>query len=570
MYIRRLTHILLLLFLILVPMAELKAESPESLKEQCFSALKRSDFPLATKLARRLLKEAKGKPSMEVYGHIGLAQALVMLGDKKAYPHLMTAYQIAAGHHMEKALCSVYNGLGLYSANIENDTYSALDYYFEGLRLARVHSRNELYPILLANVSSICFLRNDTTGLRYALETYQLGKEEHNNHLVFIGALSLANMYYLKDNYQAALNNVEEAHQLMNRLQIADTAQVYGLYGIILSKTGRKDKAIQIFEQGLQTNQGQTSHKVFLLLKYAQLQRNNGAMVQARQLLTDAYRLTFSEHNPIFREQIIEELARCEEAEGHLQAAIQWQKELLNYIRKSFDHDKERMLNHQRARFELQQQENKLQQQRIQLMTKERRILILTFIVIFLVSLCLLVVYRYRRQRKLFASIVRQNKEALRREEQLKHKINILEAEKDESSSNPPVKYASSSLALDRKDELFRQLEESMSNQSLFKDNLLTKDKVAELLQTNRTYLSQVINEKTGKTFTQYINDYRIREAIRILSSPGVDLPMKAISADLGFNSMTTFYKLFQAEVGMTPRQYREQVVSIDVKAYHK
>ena len=75
----------------------------------------------------------------------------------------------------------------------------------------------------------------------------------------------------------------------------------------------------------------------------------------------------------------------------------------------------------------------------------------------------------------------------------------------------------------------------------IYKDNFITKDKVAEILGTNRTYLSRIINEQSKLSFTHYVNRFRIEEAIRLLSDPNNETPLKAISTELGFNSISTF-----------------------------
>lgn len=102
-----------------------------------------------------------------------------------------------------------------------------------------------------------------------------------------------------------------------------------------------------------------------------------------------------------------------------------------------------------------------------------------------------------------------------------------------------------------------------MREEKIYKDNSITKDKIADLLGTNRTYLSRIINEQSKQSFTHYVNSFRIEEAIRLLSNPQNDTPLKAISADLGFNSISTFYNLFQSVVGMTPSQYRNKVLEL-------
>ena len=66
----------------------------------------------------------------------------------------------------------------------------------------------------------------------------------------------------------------------------------------------------------------------------------------------------------------------------------------------------------------------------------------------------------------------------------------------------------------DKSGELFDRLGELMRKDKVYKEKNLTRDKVAALLGTNRTYLSQIINEKTGMSFIYYINSFRIEEAL--------------------------------------------------------
>ena len=99
-----------------------------------------------------------------------------------------------------------------------------------------------------------------------------------------------------------------------------------------------------------------------------------------------------------------------------------------------------------------------------------------------------------------------------------------------------------------------------MLENKLFTDPSLTIAAVAERLETNRTYLSKAINDITGKTFTQLVNEYRIRQAIAEISDLKADKPLKQIATDVGFNSLSTFYNTFQASTGMTPARYRSQL----------
>ena len=98
-----------------------------------------------------------------------------------------------------------------------------------------------------------------------------------------------------------------------------------------------------------------------------------------------------------------------------------------------------------------------------------------------------------------------------------------------------------------------------MTEEKLFKDPNLTVSSVADKLGSNRTYVSRAINE-SGKTFTQIVNDYRIREAIALISDIEAAIPLKQICGDVGFSSISTFYSTFQSVTGMTPARYRTQL----------
>ena len=61
------------------------------------------------------------------------------------------------------------------------------------------------------------------------------------------------------------------------------------------------------------------------------------------------------------------------------------------------------------------------------------------------------------------------------------------------------------------------------------------------------------------------VNSYRISEAVAILSDRSrLDYPLKQLWSDLGFSSSSTFYKLFQQSVGITPSVYRRQFLKIE------
>ena len=109
--------------------------------------------------------------------------------------------------------------------------------------------------------------------------------------------------------------------------------------------------------------------------------------------------------------------------------------------------------------------------------------------------------------------------------------------------------------------ELFELLEQRMKDEKLFQIHDLDQGQLAELLRSNRTYLSQAISDHAGKNFRQYINDYRIREAMQLLANPGSSkkYSIDAIAKEVGFNSISVFNAAFKQITGVTPSFFREQ-----------
>jgi len=124
-------------------------------------------------------------------------------------------------------------------------------------------------------------------------------------------------------------------------------------------------------------------------------------------------------------------------------------------------------------------------------------------------------------------------------------------------------KYTSSGLAEDEAEKYKTLLFEKISNDKLYTDPTLTLKKLAELLSIPYYQLSQIINQKMEKNFTDFINEYRIEEAKGLLANPTYrDEKIEGIAYDSGFNTPSSFYAAFKKFTGSTPTQYRKKAIS--------
>lgn len=544
-------------------------DDEKALKKLVSLCLNKADYDKAILYGKRLLATIGPSTSqkaerMKAHVCASLGQAYTVKGnEKEAWNYLRTALNTGLREKDDTILCVVYNGLGLFATNIRQDYYQALAYYFKGIDSAKRIHQDNMYTILLSNIVGIYYLQKDVTGLKYAQEVYDLGHRKNEPFLTFMGATTLAAMYSLKGDYVKGFDYIHETEQLMNRYGFKDQGSVYNIYGYLWLKKNDLRKAAAYFNKALSyAAQSQVSSVVDAYRGLAEVHAGSGDYTAAINVLHKALDLSYKENNGLFRGDMLNRLSAFYEKTGDLKHALEYYKLYNRENNRLFDAARERAVNEMRAKYDVVRQESELRKNRLELLEKDRNLQLTLAGLVFIGFLSGLMFYLFRKKNKLYRVIVKQHQAAIREEEQLRENLKELEERLQASTQQTePRKYSSSSLSEERKRELFRQLEHLFRDESLYKDNMLTKKKVADLLNSNQTYLSQIINEQTGQTFTQYINGYRIKEAVRLLSDAGCDTPLKAISADLGFNSMTTFYNLFRSEIGMTPAQYRKSVV---------
>lgn len=545
---------------------ELIKENPnnhDAMLTICEHYLKQGDYSKVVTYAEYMKNQTADctNPYILLNAHLYLGRAQMMSGrEKVARKNLDAAFDLATSLKNDTLLCILYGALGEYSANIDADYYQAIRWIYKGIEVAQQNHLKRQYGLLLSQLADTYGLKRDENGLKYALESYDLGHSLQDNFLIYSGAIQSAHMYILKKQYDRAMTYVQEAESLMEKNGFHDRAHTYNLLGELLDELGNYNQAIEYYKKAMKDKQAsQTSSVVYAHLGYARSLMKQGKHHEAISLLKQGIAISQARTNAVHRNELYETLSICYERLHQYREALGAYKHFRIENDSLFSEDKERDLSEMQYRYDTERQENLIKQSRLEMMQKEQRLQQLSFILTIIVLVLGLLYYLYHRKNKLYLSIVKQNQDAIKRENELNRRINELE-----NQGSTPGKYASSSLTDEKSLALFRQLEHLMRNEKIYRDNDLTKDKVSELLGTNRTYLSRIINEQTQMSFTYYVNRFRIEEAVRQLSDPTNDIPLKALASELGFNSLSTFYNLFQSSVGMTPAQYRSKVKKIE------
>lgn len=105
-------------------------------------------------------------------------------------------------------------------------------------------------------------------------------------------------------------------------------------------------------------------------------------------------------------------------------------------------------------------------------------------------------------------------------------------------------------------DNFVSKLERLMDAEELYKNPNLKLIDIALKMNMSAHQLSQVLNDNLGKSFSTYINEYRINEACNTIEN-GSYLKIEEIGYEVGFNSKSTFFSTFKKIKSTTPLLYK-------------
>ena len=112
------------------------------------------------------------------------------------------------------------------------------------------------------------------------------------------------------------------------------------------------------------------------------------------------------------------------------------------------------------------------------------------------------------------------------------------------------------SIQQDKMADLQQKLTDTVSRNKLYLQPDLKITDVANLLHTNRTYVSRVLKEQIGTTFADFINHQRIDYACQLMEQQP-QLPAAEVASQSGFSSQSSFYRNFKLYKGCSPKDYQ-------------
>ncbi|WP_418978978.1 helix-turn-helix domain-containing protein [Alistipes sp.] len=481
--------------------------------------------------------------------------SLVYLGEGhmiKGNDDSMVAYfnrasELAVRYRDDWAMGVMNNILGIQSLYNRLDSKRCINCLLDGLRFAERSGDETLISMLKCNLALAYYVRRDPSGLEYARDVYDTGVGKKDMYMIYCGSLTSAYMYYCVGEYETAGEYIVTALPLAHTYK--DEHGVYTLYGDILLKLGREAEAKACYDKALATNNPEDRFSgIDIYLSYGNYLKDGRRYRQALTMLESGIEIADRNANTMNRYLLYEAAAQiCSlmSDRGGYERYMMLYKGDRDSI---FNINSERVISQLKVSYERDKYEGMVSKT----VADERkarsrlRAIILASLFVFIVSTVVLFVRFRRKEQNLLAML------AMQRDRFSPDNGGVRNPDASERTVPRPE------AGTDRKmEEIYRRLEALMREEHIYRDAGITREKVAAMLSTNRTYLTSVIGKYAGQSFLAYVNTFRIEEAVGILSDPGKDIPIKALVHDLGFGSVSTFYKLFTAATGHSPSHYR-------------
>lgn len=501
--------------------------------------------------ASKMYREASLSADMEerLCAEVHLAQAYSGSGQyDSAYLYLEKAASDIVPSSRDYLKVLYYNVKAIMSVSVEMDYASALDSFDKALDVIRYGSGDKMTKererLILCNMANLYGMRNDTLGLEYASEAYGLSKEANDIYVLSSSVMTLVHMMVLREDYDKALEYIEELRDISVSVGSDNCLHmVYVLTAEVYSKMGRDAEVEENYEKALAMSDmvGDKTAVVSAHLNYGDVLRRQGRNGEALEIYDRGLNLAMENEISSSLDGLYLGLSEVYASLGDKDRSHEYYGQYSAMERQKIAN--ERKFGYLQIRNERLLREKEISEKELSLAKARQRIMAGTAATVILLIVSVAVYVLYVRKKKMYALLA--------------------ESYYDLSEAMAKLSNAAEKKTVPQKhgdDSLFPRIESLMKDDKLYRKKDVSLDMIADALGSNRSYVSKEINAGSGLSFYGYINGYRISEAESILRESGNDIPLKALCEELGFNSMSVFYRSFQEKTGIPPARYREEM----------
>lgn len=502
-----------------------------------------------------------GNQQYRLFLGMGLAEAYMRIDSVDAAGVLINSLlPVAEKENNRRILGMLYNAYGMYSLFYKPDYNEAADYFMKAAECAdtMIAYEKDNYMRIISNLSHIYNLRADTTGLQYSMQVYKYGRKMDNKFLIYVGAINTATQYLLRKDWSLSLFYIEEALEIAAETRMHSDAEAYTIYADAIAGLGDRAMAEKYYRKAMEmSSETEASIVCGLYCSYGNFLMEDSRWKEAADIFARGIELAVNSKTYMHRDRLYLGLSKACGKMGDVAEELENFK-IYHCLSDSIFHaEKERSMKELWGKYEAEKTKNLLNEREMQLVRKNRRLYLYVFMIMLLIVIASVFMLMYRHKRKMYEQLVAIHYGRFRRE-QIKRESSSegtgMEVETKVSG------FVSGKENGEKLENLYNRIEKLMIDEKLYKKEDISLEGLANLMGINRTYISAAINRFAGTNFRDYIKSLRVNDAVKLLSDTDNDTPIKAMFADLGFQSLSSFYTAFQASTGVPPSQYRKEV----------
>jgi tetratricopeptide (TPR) repeat protein len=463
---------------------------------------------------------------------IEMAKAYANLGESKkdlGQPEsVLQNYQMALKLFTLKKdyyqLSRMHNRLGILY-NLMGDNEAAIKHYKEALHLQQKQKTHKNIEYIYNNLSTSLYNSGAfEEAIAYLDSAITIYKDTDNEKGLSYANANLGLIYILKKDYTKAKTFIDLSYQIIKKVD--DPKKVissYKLYGMLYMEQNKKQLALSYADSALQASKA---------LNFIEITNATYNFYYAIHMHFKEYDKAIEYLNKYYH--INDSLKNIEKTKILAETKVRFDMELN-------EHKIENLNN-----------ENKLNKAQI----ANQKLWIwslsigIALLVIFFVFILFLKKGKYQAEKKLVEKgvlTINDQKPIIKKEDII-----------DNDS-----KYESSNLSEEQKNSLTEDIIDLFENQKIYLDPDCSISMLEERLDTNKTYISQVINATFKQNFKSILKEYRIKEATKLLVAPeNKNITIEAISQQVGFRSKSVFNTTFKSVHGVTPSFFQKEHIT--------
>ena len=453
--------------------------------------------------------------------------------------------------NLDTSLITIYRLLGA-SKQYQNQLDSAIYFFNQSIDYSRKIKDKKEIARSLSNLGAI-YAQDGQYDKAEKIYLSSLETLEPLQDTVSILQIynNLGMIYHLKHEsdksvlyYKKALSKTD-TNSLEYGIRISNLAEGLFYKGDIDFAVENYLKAINIFE-----NKDSKYNIAFTYYRMAKLYHNESLNEKAKLYCLQAIDIAQSIHAMEILLYTNKLLSDIERSQKNYKLALKYQdsyivlKDSVNTIKR------DKLLNELEIQYQVELKNSEIKRKTIEIQSKSNFLRLSIIGIILALILITLLLIQIKKLKQAYADLAKQNMNFVSVEEELTELKEEIYLNKE--VFNKPPKEES---------ELIDQILDLVENKKVFLETDLTIFKFADELGTNKTYVSQEINTRFNKNFSNFINEYRVAEARRLMTlSENHNLTLAAIANKSGFNSVSVFNRSFKRVTGITPSIYLKSV----------